>query len=174
VRIVDEAGNELPAGGVGEVCIKGPTVMHGYWNQPEATAEVIKDGWFHTGDIGMLDELGFLILLDRAKDIVIRGGENIGCAEVEYAIAEHPSVNEVSVYGIPDPRLGEVPCATIMLKKSVELSETELRAHLADRLAAFKVPARFFFQYEQLPRIATGKIAKKELRKATIEALQLD
>jgi acyl-CoA synthetase (AMP-forming)/AMP-acid ligase II len=172
VRIVDEAGNELPAGGIGEVCIKGPTVMHGYWNQPEATAEVIKDGWFHTGDIGMLDELGFLILLDRAKDIVIRGGENIGCAEVEYAIAEHPKVSEVSVYGIPDTRLGEVPCATVMLKKNEVLEEAEIRAFLRDRLAAFKVPARFYFQHEQLPRIATGKIAKKELRAQTIALLE--
>ncbi len=171
VRIVDEEGNELPAGGIGEVCIKGPTVMQGYWNQPEATAEVIKDGWFHSGDIGMLDELGFLILLDRAKDIVIRGGENIGCAEVEYAIAEHPSVSEVSVYGIPDTRLGEVPCATIMLKKDTELDEAALRDHLKDRLAGFKIPARFYFQYEQLPRIATGKIAKKELRQRTIDLL---
>ena len=173
VRIVDEAGSELPAGGIGEVCIKGPTVMHGYWNQPEATAQVIKDGWFHTGDIGMLDELGFLILLDRAKDIVIRGGENIGCAEVEYAIAEHPSVSEVSVYGIPDTRLGEVPCATVMLKKEATLNETEMRAFLRNRLAAFKVPARFYFQHDQLPRIATGKIAKKELRKQTIALLEL-
>lgn len=172
VHIVDEAGNELPPGGIGEVCIKGPTVMHGYWNQPEATAEVIKDGWFHTGDIGMLDELGFLILLDRAKDIVIRGGENIGCAEVEYAIAEHPKVSEVSVYGIPDTRLGEVPCATVMLKKNEVLEETEIRAFLRDRLAAFKVPARFYFQHEQLPRIATGKIAKKELRAQTIALLE--
>lgn len=171
VRIVDEEGNELPAGGIGEVCIKGPTVMQGYWNQPEATADVIKDGWFHSGDIGMLDELGFLILLDRAKDIVIRGGENIGCAEVEYAIAEHPSVSEVSVYGIPDTRLGEVPCATIMLKKDTELDEAALRDHLKDRLAGFKIPARFYFQYEQLPRIATGKIAKKELRQRTIDLL---
>lgn len=174
IRIVDEAGNELPAGGIGEVCIKGPTVMQGYWNQPETTAEVIKDGWFHTGDIGMFDAQGFLILLDRAKDIVIRGGENIGCAEVEYAIAEHPDVSEVSVYGIPDTRLGEVPCATVMLKKGVQLDEAALRDHLADRLAAFKIPARFYFQYEQLPRIATGKIAKKELRQRTIERLDAE
>jgi acyl-CoA synthetase (AMP-forming)/AMP-acid ligase II len=174
VRIVDESGAEVPAGGIGEVCIKGPTVMHGYWNQPEATAEVIKDGWFHTGDIGMLDSLGFLILLDRAKDIVIRGGENIGCAEVEYAIAEHPCVSEVSVYGIPDTRLGEVPCATIMLKKETSLDEAQLKEHLASRLAAFKIPERFYFQYEQLPRIATGKIAKKELRANTLESLKLE
>lgn len=173
VRIVDEAGNSLEAGEVGEICIKGATIMQGYWNNPEATAEVIKDGWFHSGDIGMLDELGFLIILDRAKDIVIRGGENIGCAEVEYAISEHPEVSEVSVYGIPDERLGELPCASIMLQESSQLTAEELSAFLSSRIAAFKIPERFFFQYEQLPRIAVGKIAKKELRQRTIEQLAI-
>ncbi len=171
VRIVDDNDNELPAGEIGEICIKGPTVMKGYWNNPEATAEVIKDGWFYSGDIGKLDELGFLIILDRAKDIVIRGGENIGCAEVEYAIAEHPSVSEVSVYGIPDERLGEVPCASIMLAKGKELDYEELQRFLKTKIAAFKIPARAFFQTQQLPRIATGKIAKKELRQRAIEQL---
>ncbi len=171
VRIVDEAGNTLGPCEVGEICIQGPTVMKGYWNNPEATAEVIKDGWFHSGDIGMLDELGFLVILDRAKDIVIRGGENIGCAEVEYAISEHPEVSEVSVYGIPDERLGELPCASIMLKESSELTAEQLTSFLSERIAAFKIPERFFFQYEQLPRIAVGKIAKKELRQRTIDLL---
>lgn len=146
--------------------------MKGYWNNPEATAEVIKDGWFHSGDIGMLDDLGFLIILDRAKDIVIRGGENIGCAEVEYAISEHPEVNEVSVYGIPDERLGEMPCASIMLQEGSTLSGEQLISFLSSRIAGFKIPERFYFQYEQLPRIATGKIAKKELRQKTIDLLQ--
>lgn len=171
VKIVDENDNELPAEGIGEICIKGPTVMKGYWNNPQATADVIKDGWFYSGDIGKLDELGFLIILDRAKDIVIRGGENIGCAEVEYAIAEHPAVSEVSVYGIPDERLGEVPCASIMLSKGKSLSADELREFLQSKIATFKIPAEVFFQYEQLPRIATGKIAKKELRQQAIERL---
>ncbi len=171
VRIVDEAGNTLGPCEVGEICIQGPTVMKGYWNNPEATAEVIKDGWFHSGDIGMLDELGFLIILDRAKDIVIRGGENIGCAEVEYAISEHPEVSEVSVYGIPDDRLGELPCASIMLNASSKLTAEELTSFLGSRIAAFKIPERFFFQYERLPRIAVGKIAKKELRQRTIDLL---
>jgi len=173
VRIVDEEGNELEAGQPGEICINGPTLMKGYWNKPEATAEVIKDGWFHTGDIGMLDKLGFLIIMDRAKDIVIRGGENIGCAEVEYAIAEHTDISEVSVYGIPDERLGEVPVATVMLKEGSELSEAELKQFLGTRIGHFKIPEQVFFQYEQLPRIATGKIAKKEIRKATVERLGL-
>ena len=173
VKVVDENNQELPPGGIGEICIKGPTVMKGYWNNPQATAEVIKDGWFYSGDIGKLDELGFLIILDRAKDIVIRGGENIGCAEVEYAIAEHPAVSEVSVYGIPDERLGEVPCASIMLAKGTALTAEELRGFLQSKIASFKIPAKAFFQYEQLPRIATGKIAKKELRQQAIEQLKL-
>jgi len=171
VQIVDEAGNALDPGEVGEICIKGATIMKGYWNNPEATAEVIKDGWFHSGDIGMLDEQGFLIIMDRAKDIVIRGGENIGCAEVEYAISEHPEVNEVSVYGIPDDRLGEMPCASIMLQQGSELTAVELTDFLSARIAAFKIPERFYFQFEQLPRIATGKIAKKELRQKTLDLL---
>ena len=132
---------------------------------------MIRDGWFYSGDIGMLDECGFLIILDRAKDIVIRGGENIGCAEVEYAISEHPAVNEVSVYGIPDIRLGEVPCATVMLKPGRQLDTAELLGFLQTRIASFKIPHKVFFQYEQLPRIASGKIAKKELRQLSIAAL---
>ena len=174
VKIVDDEGNTLEDGGVGEICIKGATVMKGYWNNPEATAEVIKDGWFHSGDIGMLDELGFLIILDRAKDIVIRGGENIGCAEVEYAISEHPEVSEVSVYGIPEERLGEMLCCSIMLQAGSLLNSEQLTSFLSSRIASFKIPERAFFQYEQLPRIATGKIAKKELRKKTLAFLDVD
>lgn len=174
VKIVDEAGNTLANEEIGEICIKGPTIMKGYWNKPDATAEVIKDGWFHTGDIGKLDELGFLIILDRAKDIVIRGGENIGCAEVEYAIHEHPAVSEASVYGIPDQRLGEIPCATVMLKPDRSLDQSELKQFLESRLAAFKIPQYIFFQHEQLPRIASGKIAKKSLRQQTIAMLRDD
>lgn len=173
IKIVDEAGNTLEDGQAGEICIKGPTLMKGYWNNPEATAEVMKNGWFHTGDIGMLDNLGFLIIMDRAKDIVIRGGENIGCAEVEYALAEHPQINEVSVYGIPDERLGEVPVATVMVQANAELSEAEVKAFLQQKIAQFKIPQQIFFQYEQLPRIASGKIAKKQLRQETVERLGL-
>jgi acyl-CoA synthetase (AMP-forming)/AMP-acid ligase II len=172
VQIVDEQDNVLEAGDVGEICIRGPTIMQGYWNQPEATAEVLKNGWFYSGDIGKLDNLGFLIILDRAKDIVIRGGENIGCAEVEYAISEHPAVSEVSVYGIPDERLGEVPCATVMLKKDHSIQSQDLQEYLKTRIASFKIPMRLFFQHEQLPRIAAGKIAKKQLRQQAIEQLQ--
>ena len=171
IRIVDDEGNALENGEVGEICIKGSTIMKGYWNNPEATAEVMKNGWFHSGDIGKLDEQGFLIIMDRAKDIVIRGGENIGCAEVEYAISEHPEVSEVSVYGIPEERLGEMLCSSIMLQKDSDLNSEQLSSFLSTRIASFKIPERNFFQYEQLPRLATGKISKKELRKKTIELL---
>ncbi len=172
VKIVDEQGQTLEAEQVGEICIKGPTLMKGYWNKPEATAEVLIDGWFHTGDIGYLDSLGFLIISDRAKDIVIRGGENIGCAEVEYAISEHPAVNEVSVYGIPDERLGELPVASVMLRQGSQLSEAELKDFLADKIAAFKIPESFDFHYQQLPRLGTGKIAKRLLREQAIARLK--
>ncbi|MAC70412.1 MAG: hypothetical protein CMP84_09410 [Gammaproteobacteria bacterium] len=156
---------------MGEIMIRGNTVMKGYYKNEDSTEAAMKDGWFHSGDIGMLDALGFLIIMDRAKDIVIRGGENIGCAEVEYAITEHPAVSEVSVYGIPDDRLGEVPCASVMLKANQTLSEAELKGFLQDKIAAFKIPERFYFQNEQLPRIASGKIAKKELRQQVIDSL---
>lgn len=172
VKIVDEQGQTLEAEQVGEICIKGPSLMKGYWNKPQATAEVLIDGWFHTGDIGYLDSLGFLIISDRAKDIVIRGGENIGCAEVEYAISEHPAVNEVSVYGIPDERLGELPVASVMLRQGTQLSEEELKAFLADKIAAFKIPESFDFHHQQLPRLGTGKIAKRQLREQAIARLK--
>jgi len=146
-------------------------VMRGYWNKPDETRDVIREGWFHTGDIGMLDDLGFIIIMDRAKDIVIRGGENIGCAEVEYAIVEHPSVSEVSVYGIPDDRLGEILCATIMLRPGEVVSLDELKIFLSNKIAQFKIPEHVFFQHEQLPRIASGKIAKKQLREQALAVL---
>ena len=172
LRIVDEEGRELGPNEVGEICIKGPSVMKGYWNQPVATAEVLKDGWFRTGDIGKLDPLGFLIILDRAKDIVIRGGENIACMEVEYAISEHPGgKRSFGLLGMPDDRLGEVPAATVMLKPDRQLDARELGDFLSERLAAFKIPRKVRFQHEQLPRTGTGKIAKRELRRLAISSL---
>jgi acyl-CoA synthetase (AMP-forming)/AMP-acid ligase II len=168
VKIVNEQNETLDAEEVGEICIKGPSVMKGYWNKPQETEKILKDGWFYTGDIGKLDDLGFLIILDRAKDIVIRGGENIGCAEVEYAIVEHPAVSEVSVYGIPENRLGEVLCASVMLIKGETISKEELQQFLKNKLAQFKIPEYIQFQTEQLPRIASGKIAKKQLREEAI------
>jgi long-chain acyl-CoA synthetase len=172
IKIVDESGNTVPDGEIGEICIKGPTIMRGYWNKPAETAEVLKDGWFRSGDLGLFDEHGFLVIKDRAKDIVIRGGENIACAEVEYALASHPAISEVAVYGLPDNRLGEIVGATVMVKPSADVSEQELQEFLKSIIAPFKIPAHINVQTEQLERIASGKIAKKIIRESAIRNLQ--
>ncbi|MBU2099205.1 MAG: acyl--CoA ligase [Gammaproteobacteria bacterium] len=173
IRIEDEQGNVLPNGQIGEICIKGATVMKGYWNRPADTAAVIRDGWFHTGDIGLLDEHGFLVIKDRAKDIVIRGGENVACAEVEYALSEHADVFEAAVYGLPDERLGEIVGATVMVRPGATVSAEQLQSFLREHIAHYKVPSHIWLQTEQLERIATGKIAKKLLREQAIKRLGL-
>lgn len=171
IRIEDTDGNVLENGETGEICIKGATVMKAYWQRPRETEEVIRDGWFHTGDIGLLDEHGFLVIKDRAKDIVIRGGENVACAEVEYALSEHPDVFEAAVYGLPDERLGEIVGATVMIKPGASLSEADLQNFLREHIAHYKVPSHIWFETEQLERIASGKIAKKILREQAIQRL---
>ncbi|MDZ7784139.1 MAG: class I adenylate-forming enzyme family protein [Halioglobus sp.] len=163
-RVIDEQGETLPAGERGELCIKSPANVLGYWNKPEATAEVFIDGWFHTGDIGYLDEDGFVYIVDRIKEIIIRGGENISCLEVEAAIYSHPAIFEVAVFGLPDERLGETVGAAVVLKPGCELEADELRDYLKEHLASFKIPAQLFFRDEQLPRIASGKIFKRQLK----------
>lgn len=168
IRIEDEKGSVLPAGEIGEICIKGATVMKAYWKKPEETALALKDGWFHTGDVGLIDEHGFLFIKDRAKDIVIRGGENIACAEVEYALSDHPAVCEAAVYGLPDERLGEIVAASVQIRNEDAVTVEALQAFLQSRIAHFKVPSCIQLQTSQLPRIATGKIAKKEIRQAVI------
>lgn len=171
IKIIDEQGSILDAGEIGEICIRGATVMKSYWNRPGDTADSLKDGWFHTGDIGLLDEHGFLVIKDRAKDIVIRGGENVACAEVEYALNEHPQVHEAAVYGLPDERLGEIVCATVMIDPGSDTDQATLQAFLKDHLAAYKVPALIRIQEHQLQRIASGKIAKKALRDEALAAM---
>ena len=163
-RIVGENGSELPAGERGELCIKSPCNILGYWNKPEATAEAFVDGWFHTGDVAYLDAEGFLYIVDRIKEIIIRGGENISCIEVEAAMYAHPGIHEVAVFGLPDERLGELVGAAVLLRTGVELSADELRNYLARHLAAFKIPAHIWFRAEQLPRIASGKIFKRQIK----------
>jgi acyl-CoA synthetase (AMP-forming)/AMP-acid ligase II len=163
-RIADGAGNALPAGEHGEICIKSPCNVLGYWNKPEATAEAFIDGWFHTGDVGYMDEDGFIYIVDRIKEIIIRGGENISCLEVEAAIYAHEGIHEVAVFGLPDERLGEIVGAAIVLKKGVTLGADDLREYLAEHLASFKIPAHIWFRTEQLPRIASGKIYKRQLK----------
>ena len=169
VKAVDESGADLPTGAVGELWIKGPNVVKGYWNKPEATAATFTDGWLHSGDVGRVDEEGFVYLLDRAKDLIIRGGENVASAEVEAALFEHPGVADVAVVGISHPVLGEEVGAVVQRRPGTAATQEELRAHVAARLAAFKVPARVWFRDEPLPRNPAGKVLKRELREELLE-----
>jgi long-chain acyl-CoA synthetase len=167
IRIVDEEGNDLPLGKVGEVWIQSPMNVRGYWNKPEATEKSFTNGWFHTGDAGYLDEDGFLYVVDRIKDMVIRGGENVYCAEVEAAVFEHESVADCAVFGVPHPTLMEEVALVVVPKDGFGDSSTEaLLAHLRGRLSAFKVPSHVFWTRDALPRNATGKVLKKDLRDA--------
>jgi long-chain acyl-CoA synthetase len=163
IRVVDESNKSLPAGERGELQIRGASIMRGYYQNPKANAESFVDGdWFRTGDVAIIDDEGFVFIVDRIKDLVIRGGENIGCGAVEFALQEHPAVEEACVYGVPDERLGEEVAATLYISKPV--SEAELRDFLSTRLAKFQIPRYFRFETDPLPRGATGKILKKDLR----------
>ncbi|HVV37837.1 MAG TPA: AMP-binding protein [Acidimicrobiales bacterium] len=164
VKIVDENNHEVPTGETGEICIKGPTVFRGYFNLPEATAAAIVEGWFHTGDVGRLDEDGYLYVVDRIKDVIIRGGENIYAAEIEAVLYEHPDVFEAAIVGLPDEKYGEIVGAFVRLHDGATATPDDLRTWVADRLAAFKVPAVVEIRTEELPRNATGKVLKRELR----------
>jgi len=168
LRVTDPVGNVLPEGETGEIWFRGPMLIRGYWNRPDATADTISDGWLRSGDIGRIDADGFVYVSDRAKDMVLRGGENIYCAEVEAAIYEHPAVYEAAVYGIPHERLGEELACHVMVKQGSKLDVEDLQAFVRERLANFKVPTRVTIVTEQLPRNASGKILKRELRDALI------
>ena len=165
MKIIDGAGAELPPGGVGELCIKGPIVVEGYWHKPEASAQVFRQGWLHTGDVARVDDEGFVYILDRAKDMLIRGGENVYCVEVEDVLYSHPAVMDAAVIGIAHRVLGEEVGAVVQLAPGAEASSEELRSYAAERLAGFKVPVRIELQREPLPRNANGKIMKRELKK---------
>ena len=170
LKVIDAQGNALPAGERGELIIRGTSVFRGYWNRPDANAETFVDeSWMRTGDVAYLDADGYLFIVDRIKDLVIRGGENIGCGEVEAALLEHPLIQEASVYAIPDERLGEAVGATIYAEASVD--ETDLNTFLASRLAKFKIPAYLWQSEAPLPRTASGKILKRQLREESINSL---
>jgi steroid-24-oyl-CoA synthetase len=156
---------ELPVGEVGELWARGPNIVKGYWNKPEATAATFVDGWVKTGDLARLDEEGFCYIIDRAKDMLIRGGENIYCIEVENVLYEHPAVMDAALVAVPHRTLGEEPGAVVHLKPGMHATEDELRAFVAGRLAAFKVPVKVVFWPETLPRNPNGKILKTELKK---------
>lgn len=164
LKVVDQEGRTLPPGEVGELWCRSPSNCKAYWNRPDATAETFRDGWVVTGDLARIDEEGFLYLVDRAKDMLIRGGENIYCIEVESALYHHPAVMDAAVVGIPHKVLGEEVGAVVQLKPGKSVTQDELRAHVASQLAAFKVPVEIQFQDEPLPRNANGKILKPELR----------
>ncbi|HWA01004.1 MAG TPA: class I adenylate-forming enzyme family protein [Caulobacterales bacterium] len=168
-KIMDADGQELPRGEVGELWFKGPIVVRGYWNNPQATAETFIDGWVKTGDLAKMDEEGFLYIVDRAKDMLIRGGENIYCVEVENVLYEHPAIMDAALIGRPHHTLGEEPLAVVTLKPGASATTEQIRHHVAQKLAAFKVPVDVIFWPETLPRNANGKIVKKEL-KAMVEA----
>jgi long-chain acyl-CoA synthetase len=165
VRIEGSDGRTLSVGEVGEVAIKGPNVMKGYWNKPEQTAEVLgDDGWYRSGDVGRLDESGYLFLVDRAKDMIVSGGENVYCTEVEDVLFDHPAVLEATVFGIPDDRWGESVHAVVVLRSGHELTEAELIAHCQGTIAGYKLPKSITFQDEPLPKSGPGKVLKRVLR----------
>ncbi|MEM6710127.1 MAG: class I adenylate-forming enzyme family protein [Pseudomonadota bacterium] len=163
-KVVDDDGNDLPTGAVGELWVRGGSVIRGYLNRDDATAETITDGWLHTGDVARIDDKGFIFIVDRKKDMVLRGGENVYCAEVESALFDHPDVAECTVFGVPDDRLGEEVGAAIVLRASAKLSADALRAHCASKIAKHKIPRYVWFMAEALPRNASGKFLKRELR----------
>ena len=164
VKLVDGAGGEVADGALGEVWLRGPTVTPGYWNRPEATAEAIRDGWLHTGDIGFRDTHGLYYLVDRLKDMIIRGGENVYCVEIENCLMEHPDIDEAAIIGVSDQELGERVKAVVCRRPGATLSADDVRAHVGARLAAFKVPEIVEFRDPPLPRNPAGKLLKSRLR----------
>lgn len=169
-KLVDEDGNDLPRdpNTVGVLCVRGAITIKGYLNRPEANAETIKDGWLNTGDIARIDEDGFVYIVDRAKDMVIRGGENVYCSEVEVAIYKNEAVAEAAVFGIPDERLGEEVAAVVVLRPGATLAENDLVAFLAPLLAKHKIPSKIWFRDTPIPVNANGKFLKRELRRELI------
>ena len=165
LKIMDDDGvNEMPTGEVGELWARGPMIVKGYWNKPEATAATFVDGWVRTGDLARLDDEGFLYVVDRAKDMIIRGGENIYSSEVENVLYEHPAVTDCALIGIPHRTLGEEPAAVVHLAPGAQATEAELQAWVKARLAVFKTPVAIRFVHDTLPRNANGKILKKDLK----------
>ncbi|MBV8529618.1 MAG: long-chain fatty acid--CoA ligase [Candidatus Dormibacteraeota bacterium] len=164
MKVVDEHGGDITQGGVGEIVIRGHNVMKGYWKRPDATAQAISaDGWFHTGDLARIDEDGYFFIVDRKKDLVIRGGYNVYPREIEEVLYEHPAVRECAVVGIPHPELGEEVGAAVVLKDGATATAEELRDFVKERVAAYKYPRRVWF-LEQLPKGPTGKILKREIQ----------
>ena len=164
LKIADPEGNEVRTGQTGEVLLKGPIIMPGYWGKPEATAETVRNGWLHTGDVGHVDDEGYLYITDRAKDMIIRGGENIYCVEIENRLVEHPKVADAAIIGVAHPELGEEVKAVVQVEPGETLTEDEVRRWVAETLAQFKVPTYVELSGDKLPRNASGKLLKNVLR----------
>src|SRR3954452_11654182 len=162
MKIVDEDGNEVDQGEVGEIVIKGHNIMKGYWNRPDATDEVMDDGWFHSGDMGKVDEDGYFFIVDRKKELIIRGGYNVYPREVEEVLYEHPCVQEAAVIGVDDEKMGEEVGAAVVLKKGEDVSEDDLRDFVKNEVANYKYPRKIWFT-DELPKGPTGKILKREI-----------
>ena len=163
MRIVNEKGEKVPPSDIGEILIRGENVMKGYWKDPQATAEVLKDGWLYTGDLARMDEDGFVYIVDRKKEMIISGGFNIYPREVEQAIESHPGVKEVAVIGVPDPVWGEAVKALIVAKPGVMISADEIIDRCRERIASYKKPKSIEF-VSDLPKNFQGKILKRSLR----------
>jgi long-chain acyl-CoA synthetase len=162
MKVVDEDDNDLPAGEVGEIVIRGHNVMKGYWNHPDATEEVMKGGWFHTGDMAKVDEDGYFFIVDRKKDLIIRGGYNVYPREIEEVLYEHPAVREAAVVAVSHPELGEEVGAAVALKDGEDVDEDSLKSYVKERVAAYKYPRHIWF-VDELPKGPTGKILKREI-----------
>ncbi|MCH9037251.1 MAG: AMP-binding protein, partial [Chloroflexi bacterium] len=162
-KICGESGSEMPPGEVGEIVAKGPRVMKGYWKADDATSQTIRDGWLYTGDMGYVDEDGYIFLAGRAKDIIIRAGENISPEEVEVALHSHPAIDEAAVIGVPDSQWGEAIKAIVVLKDGAHATTEEIIEHCRERMASFKKPESVVF-VDELPRNPMGKVLKRVLR----------
>jgi long-chain acyl-CoA synthetase len=163
MRAVGDDGETVPSGEVGEIAIRGENVMKGYWNRPDATADVMRDGWFHTGDMATVDADGYFAIVDRKKDMIIRGGYNVYPREIEEVLYEHPAISEAAVVGVPDDSLGEEVGAAVVLRSDAEADADEIRAFVKERVAAYKYPRRIWFA-DELPKGPTGKILKREIK----------
>jgi long-chain acyl-CoA synthetase len=163
MKVVDDDDNDVPQGEVGEIVVRGHNVMKGYWNRPDATEEVMRGGWFHTGDMARMDEDGYFFIVDRKKEMIIRGGYNVYPREIEEVLYEHPAVSEAAVVGVADESLGEEVGAAIVLRSGADADADDIRAFVRERVAAYKYPRRIWFA-DELPKGPTGKILKREIK----------